>query len=48
MDLKTIEILKNKVPELGPMYTDITDTLDQGHRVFICGCGYILKNNYYN
>jgi len=39
LDIITIKILINKIPELFDMFKAITDTLDDGNRVFINGCG---------
>lgn len=39
LDIKTLGILKSKVPELEALFDAITETLDAGDRVYICGCG---------
>ncbi|KRX04134.1 hypothetical protein PPERSA_08349 [Pseudocohnilembus persalinus] len=39
LDLKTISVLQGKLKELEPLYQDITKTLDNGGRIYICGCG---------
>lgn len=39
LDVKTIETLKDKIPQLEAMYVDVNDCLETGGRIFMCGCG---------
>ena len=39
MDFETMNILKGKIGEIEHMYKDVNDTLENGGRVFVCGCG---------
>ncbi len=39
VDRDALESLESKLDDLWTLYLDIKDTLSQGHKVFMCGCG---------
>lgn len=39
IDTQALMLMQKHVPELAPMASAVRETLDAGHRVYICGCG---------